>query len=81
VAVVARPGAMLHHPLFADGAESVRGFAPQQHNPANHERSGTEANPDHSAKMHASIIKNRADEFKHSRIRDEARDLRSCCNL
>jgi hypothetical protein len=31
--------------------------------------------------MHAPIIKNRADDFKHSRIRDEARDLRSCCNL
>ena len=81
MAVVDRTGAMLRDPLFADGAESVRGFAPQQRNPTNHERGGTEANPDHCSKMHAAIIKNLADDCKHSRIREEAIDLRSCCNL
>ena len=81
MAVVGRPRAVLHHPLLADSPESVGRFAPQQHDAANHECSGTEAEPDRRAEMHEVIIEIRAVDCKHSRIGEKEKGLRSCCNL
>lgn len=79
--LVGRSRAVLHHPLFADGAEPVGRLSPEQHDAADDESRGTEADPDRRAEMHALIIKNPAVDCKHSRMRLEATSLRSSCNL
>jgi len=59
---------MLHDPLIADRAKSVRRFFAEQQHAADHKSRGTESDPDRRAYMHSMIIGNVADECKHSRI-------------
>src|SRR5215831_3565231 len=59
---------MLHDPLIADCAKSVRRFLAEQQHAADHKSRGTESDPDCRAYMHAMIIGNVADDCKHSRI-------------
>ena len=59
---------MLHHPLIADRAETVRRFPAEQQHAADQESGGTEPDPDCRADMHVLIIGNDGGDCKHSRI-------------
>ena len=59
---------MLHHPLVADRAESVRWLSAKQEHTPDHENGGSESYPDRRAKMHVLIIGNTGGDCKHSRI-------------